>query len=142
MLYRKLVVEQKLATDAGANYDGDARDAGAFSVFAVPRSGVSLPEVERAVDAIIAGFARTPPSASDLAHVKTQLVASDVFRRDNQLDLATAYGRALAIGRSVADVENWSRSIEAVRAEDVRAAAANALVPRESVSLHLTPGPA
>ncbi|MEJ0044065.1 MAG: pitrilysin family protein [Rhizomicrobium sp.] len=37
VLYRTLVVEQKLATDAGASYDGDARNAGAFSVYATPR---------------------------------------------------------------------------------------------------------
>src|SRR5262249_51144521 len=29
-LYRKLVVEQNLATDAGASYDGDARNSGEF----------------------------------------------------------------------------------------------------------------
>ena len=32
----------KLATDAGASYDGYARDAGEFTVYAVPRPGVSL----------------------------------------------------------------------------------------------------
>ena len=36
-LYRVLVEEKKLATDAGASYDGYARDAGEFSVYAVPR---------------------------------------------------------------------------------------------------------
>ncbi|MEI9992586.1 MAG: pitrilysin family protein [Rhizomicrobium sp.] len=141
VLYRTLVVEQKLATDAGATYDGDARDAGAFSVFATPRPGVSLPQLERAVDTILADFAKAPPSAAALAHIKTQLVAGDVFRRDNQLQLATAYGQVLAVGRTVADLQNWPRAIEAVTAEEVRAAAAEQLVPRESVTLYLTPGP-
>jgi zinc protease len=140
VLYRRLVVEQKLATDAGATYDGDARNAGAFSVYAVPRPGVSLPQLENAVDAVLAGFARTAPAASDLAHIKTQLVASDVYRRDNQLSLATAYGQALAVGRTVADVQDWARRIQAVGADAVRAAAAGALIPRESVTLYLTPG--
>ena len=31
LLYRELVVEKKLATDAGASYDGYARDAGEFT---------------------------------------------------------------------------------------------------------------
>ncbi|MEJ0026374.1 MAG: pitrilysin family protein [Rhizomicrobium sp.] len=141
VLYRALVVEQKLATDAGASYDGDARNAGAFSVYATPRPGVTLPRLEHAIDAILAGFARTPPDASALAHIKIQLIANDVFRRDSQLQLATAYGQALAEGRSVADVQNWPRAIEAVGADAVRAAAAEQLVPRESVSLYLTPGP-
>ena len=41
MLYRVLVEEKKLATDAGASYDGYARDAGEFSVYAVPQAPVS-----------------------------------------------------------------------------------------------------
>ena len=140
-LYRKLVVEQNLATDAGAAYDGDARDSGEFSVYAVPRPGVSLQAVERAVDAVIAEFAATPVSAEDLAHVKTQMIATTVYRRDNQLSLATAYGQALVIGRSVADVQDWPRRIEAVTAQAVRAAAANALDRKEAVTLYLSPSP-
>ena len=141
MLYRTLVVEQKLATDAGASYDGDARNAGSFSVFATPRPGVTLPGLEHAIDTILAGFAKTPPSAAALAHIKTQLIASDVFRRDSQIQLATAYGQALAVGLTVADLQTWSHRIQAVEADAVRAAAAEELIPRESVTLYLTPGP-
>ena len=141
VLYRTLVVEQKLATDAGASYDGDARNAGSFSVFATPRPGVTLPALEHAIDTILAGFARTPPSAAALAHIKTQLIASDVFRRDSQIQLATAYGQALAVGLAVADLQTWSHRIQAVDADAVRVAAAEELIPRESVTLYLTPGP-
>jgi zinc protease len=140
-LYRKLVVEQNLATDAGATYDGDARDSGEFTVFAVPRPGVSMEVVEHAVDAVIARFAATPPSAADLAHIKTQLIANITYRRDSQLSLASAYGQALVVGRSVADVQDWPRRIGAVPAQAVRDAAANALRRREAVTLYLSPAP-
>ena len=40
ILYRVLVEQKKLATDAGASYDGNVRDAGEFSVYAMPRPGV------------------------------------------------------------------------------------------------------
>ncbi|HEY4940258.1 MAG TPA: pitrilysin family protein [Rhizomicrobium sp.] len=142
VLYRQLVVEQKLATDAGANYDGDARNSGEFSIFAVPRPGVMLPALEQAVDAILAHYAAAPPAAADLAHVKTQLVAGEVFRKDNQLSMASAYGQALAIGRTVADVQDWPRRIEAVTPDSVRAAAAVVLDRKNAVTLYLTPGPA
>ena len=142
LLYRKLVVEQKIATDAGANYDGDARNAGSFSVTATPQPGVSLDALEHAVDAVIAGVAKAPPAAADLARIKTQLVAGEVFKRDNQLSLATAYGQALVVGRSVADLQSWPQRIRDVTAEEVRAAAALQLDRRQSVALHLTPGPA
>jgi zinc protease len=140
-LYRKLVVEQNIATDAGAAYDGDARDSGEFSVYAVPRPGVSLAAVERAVDAVIAQFARKPVTAADLVHIKTQMIANTVYRRDSQLSLATAYGQALVLGRSVTDVQEWPRRIGAVSADAVRAAAANQLNRREAVSLYLSPAP-
>jgi zinc protease len=141
-LYRKLVVELKLATDAGASYDGNARNSGEFSVYAVPRPGVSLPAVEHAVDALLAHYAATPPAAADLAHIKTELVAGEIFRRDNQLSMATAYGQALSIGLTVADVQDWPRRIEAVSAASVRDAAVQALLRRNAATLYLTPGPA
>jgi zinc protease len=140
-LYKKLVVDQNLATDAGAAYDGDARDSGEFSVYAVPRPGVSLAAVEHAVDAVMASFAAKPVSAADLAHIKTQMIANTVYRRDSQLSLATAYGQALVLGRSVSDVQDWPRRIEAVTAQAVRAAAASALVRHEAVTLYLSPSP-
>ena len=58
-----LVEEKKLATDAGASYDGYARDAGEFTVYAVPRPGVSLETLEQAVDQVIAGFTAAPAKA-------------------------------------------------------------------------------
>ena len=140
LLYRKLVVEQKLATDAGASYDGDARNSGSFSIYAVPRPGVTLETVERAVDALLKQCTAAPPAAADLAHIKTQLVAGEIFRRDNQLSLATAYGQALAIGQTVGDVQDWPRRIDAVPAAAVRDAAAT-LDRRNAVTLYLTPGP-
>ncbi|MEI9889034.1 MAG: pitrilysin family protein [Rhizomicrobium sp.] len=141
LLYRRLVVEQKLAADAGASYDGDARDSGSFSIYASPRPGVTLAVLERAVDAVLKQCAATPPAAADLAHIKIQLVAGDVFRRDSQMAMATAYGQALAIGLSVADVQAWPRRIQAVGAATVRAAA-QGLDRRNAVTLYLTPGPA
>ncbi len=137
LLYKKLVVEQKLATDAGASYDGDARNSGEFSVFAVPRPGVTLAAVEHAVDAVLAECAAKPPAAADLDHTKTQLVAGEVYRRDNQLSLATEYGQALAVGLTIGDVQSWPERIKAVSAEAVRRAAALDL--RQSVTLYLTP---
>jgi zinc protease len=142
LLYRKLVVEQKIATDAGASYDGDARNAGSFSVSATPQPGVSLDALERAVDAVIASVAKTPPAASDLARIKTQLIANEVFKRDNQLSLATAYGQALVTGRSANDLRDWPRRVQSVTPEQLRAAAQTQLDRRQSVSLHLQPGPA
>ena len=85
LLYRVLVEQKKLATDAGASYDGYARDAGEFSVYAVPRPGVSLETLEKAVDQVMQGFATWPSRRRrDLTRAKTQLVACVTYRRDSQ----------------------------------------------------------
>ena len=137
-LYRILVEDKKLASDAGASYDGYVRDGGEFTVYAVPRPGVSLETLERAVDQVIAGFAATPPAAQDLARAKTQLVASVTYRRDNQMSLATAYGTALMIGLTVDDVNAWPDRIRAVTPASVHDAVA-ALQRRDAVTAYLLP---
>lgn len=138
-LYRKLVVEHRLATNAGASYDGYARDAGEFQIYATPRPGVSLAALEHAVDGILSVFAKLPPGARDLTRAKTQLVAGTTYRRDSQYALATAYGQALAIGLTAFDVRAWPGRIQAVTGEAVRKAATDSLIKREAVSAYLTP---
>jgi zinc protease len=137
-LYRILVVDKKLATDAGASYRGMCRDSGEFSVYAVPRPGVSLPTLERAVDGVIAGFSRHVPRLADMEHAKNQLVAGTIYRNDDQYALVKAYGEALMIGLTVDDVNDWPSRIRAVKASAVRAAAA-LLVKHDAVSAYLLP---
>ncbi len=138
-LYRVLVEEKKLATDAGASYDGYARDAGEFSVYAVPRPGVSLETLEKAVDQVMQGFVNAPAKASDLVRAKTQLVASVTYRRDSQFAMASAYGQALMIGLTADDVNEWPARIRAVDAADVQKAAQR-LNRRNAVAAYLEPG--
>ena len=140
-LYRKLVVERRLATSAGASYDGYARDAGEFTVYAYPRPGVSLAVLEHAIDGIIADYAKAPPNAHELARAKTQLIASATYRRDSQYAMASAYGQALVIGLTAFDVRAWPDRIQAVTGDAVAKAAKNSLIKREAVSATLTPGP-
>ena len=139
-LYRKLVVERRLATNAGASYDGYARDAGEFEVYAYPRPGVSLSVVARAIDDIVAAYSRRAPNARELARAKTQLVAGATYRRDSQFAMASAYGQALAIGLTAFDVHAWPDRIQAVSAKQVRDAAKDCLILREAVSATLAPG--
>ncbi|HXS06612.1 MAG TPA: pitrilysin family protein [Rhizomicrobium sp.] len=141
MLYRVLVEEKKLATDAGASYDGFARDAGEFSVYAVPRAGVSLETLEKAVDQVMQGFTGSEAKAGDLARAKTQLVASVTYRRDSQYAMASAFGQALMIGLTVDDVNEWPSRIRAVDAAGVQKAAQR-LIRRNAVTAYLVPGAA
>ncbi len=137
-LYRILVEQKKLASEAGANYEGNVRDAAEFSVYAVPRPGVSLDALEKAVDQVIQSFTAAPANAADLNRAKTQLVSSVIYRRDSQFAMASAYGTALMIGLTVDDVNAWPARIKAVDGEGVRRAA-QGLNRREAVTAYLLP---
>jgi zinc protease len=119
LLYRRLVLEQKLAVMAGAYYFGDALDASRFVIYALPAEGVGLEELERAIDAAIAELKRDGVSAGDVTRASTRLVAEAVYAQDNQASLARWFGAALANGETVDDVLTWSDRIEAVTPEDV-----------------------
>jgi zinc protease len=101
---------------------------------------VTLENLERAVDGVIAGLFSREAAAADLERAKTQLIASATYRRDSQYALASAYGQALSIGLTANDVEQWPDRIRAVTAETVRKAAIKDLKKIEAVSGYLRPG--
>ena len=138
-LYRELVVKRKLASDAGASYSGYVRDAGEFEIYAVPRPGVHPEAIGQAIDAILAQYSAAPQRSPDLERAKTQLVADATYRRDNQLELASAYGQALAIGLTADDVHEWPNRIRGVTGDAVRDVAANDVIVKEAVTGYLLP---
>jgi len=66
-LYRALVIDQGLAADAGAWYQGAALDATRFGVYASPRPGTGLIRLEQALDGVIAELAEHGVTADELA---------------------------------------------------------------------------
>jgi len=119
LLFRRLVLERKIAVSAGAYYYSDAVDESRFYVFALPAEGVSLEELERGLDDVLAELKRDGISAADVERASTRLVADAVYAQDNQASLARWFGAALANGGTVQDVLGWSARIEAVTPEDV-----------------------
>ena len=138
-LYKTLVVDKKLAVEAGASYDGHNRGPGNFVVYAVPRDGVSFDTLETAMDQVIASMNRAPPEEGEFNRAKTQLIADYTYSHDNQYLLAQDYGVALSIGMSVQDVEDWPNRIRAVQPADVRKAAQTYLVKQEAVTGRMSP---
>lgn len=140
-LYRRLVVERRLATDVSATYDGYARDSGQFSITATPRPGVSLDVLERAVDEVIGYYQHHAPSKVEMARAKVQLVAGAAFTRDSQFEMATAYARALAVGLTAFDVQQWPARIQGVKPKSLQDTADSSLTRNEAVTAYLLPRP-
>lgn len=141
-LYKSLVVDKGVAANAGAWYQGDALDDGRLAVYASPRGGASLAELELAIDREIARLASDGPEPRELERAKTRLVADTIYAQDSQATLARTYGASLATDGTVEDVRVWPDRIRAVTAEAVRDAARETLDKRRSVTGELLPAPA
>ena len=68
-------------------------------------------------------------------------MAGATFRRDSQFEMASAYARALAVGLTVFDVQQWPVRIQNMKAKDVQKAASSGLNRVESVTAYLLPKP-
>ncbi|MGK9232191.1 insulinase family protein [Inquilinus limosus] len=137
-LYRALVTEQGKAAMAGAGYDPDMLDYSPFAVYAVPRGETTLPELEAAMDAVLAGVRDEAVPEEELARAKRRLLAGAIYGQDDPGALARVFGEAAALGRSVADVQGWPARIAAITAADVQQAARTILQPPRSVTGLLT----
>ena len=139
LLYKALVIEQKVAVAAGAYYWGQALDDSRFFLYGMPAEGVTLEQLDAAMDDVIAALIASGIDESDLARAKTRLVADAIYSRDNQTELARWYGIALTTGLSVEDIQHWPDRVEALTAADVQAAALRWLDRRKSVTGFLLP---
>ena len=136
-LYRTLVMDRELAVSAGGWYSGSALDATRFSVYGAPKAGVTLPQLEQAIDSVIDDVVTKGVTAEEAERAKNRLIADAVFAQDSQESLARWYGVALTTGSSVANVNNWPDRIRAVTPESVNAAARAWLDKRRSVTGYL-----
>jgi zinc protease len=136
-LYRGLVMDTAKAANAGAWYQGGAIDGTRFAIYAVPRPGVSLVDLEAAIDAEVARIAADGVTEAELSRARTRLVADTIYAQDSQATLARMYGAALAVGSTLADVQEWPDRIRQVTAGQVKAAAAVYLDRRRAVTGYL-----
>ena len=137
LLYRTLVVEKGLATNVGAWYQSAALDQARLGLYAYPRPGVSLQQIERAIDEVIGDLVEKELSATDIERTKTRLIADYVYAADSQTTLARLYGAALTTGSNADEVRTRPDRLRAVNAAEVRDAAKRWLDKKRSVTGYL-----
>jgi zinc protease len=136
-LYQTLVVDKGIAVNAGASYDGTAVDTTRLSVYGSPKPGVGLPQIEEAIDAVLAEVVANGVTSEELERSKSRMIADAVYANDNQRMLAQWYGASLATGSTVEQVRDWPDRIRVVTADVVRDAARKWLDKRRSVTGYL-----
>lgn len=119
-LYKALVVDQKIATSASLSYMSDAWDDATISIGAMPVDGVSMTDLENAIEAELRKLIRDGVADTELAEAKTRMKDAADYARDSLTGPAMVIGSALVTGGTLDDVEYWPYDIETVTAAQVQ----------------------
>ncbi|MFC6489884.1 M16 family metallopeptidase [Nitratireductor sp. GCM10026969] len=138
-LYRELVVNTRIASDASAAFHAGLLDYSIFSVDATPLKAGDLPEVERAIEAEIARIVEEGVPEKELETAKKALASRLTFAEDELLERAYQYGQVLVAGGTTADLGRMRERIDAVTADEIRAVAETYLNARTAVTGYLLP---
>lgn len=133
-LFRELVVEKGLASNAGGFYRGVSLDPTLLRVYGVPRPGVGLDTMEEALDEALDRVVRDGMPQDALERVQRRMLAESIYDRDSLMGASRYFGSCLCSGLTVEEAEAWPERIAAVTCEAVIAAAALAFDKRQAVT--------
>jgi len=122
-LTKHLVRSQKIAQSVGAGYDATLRGEAQFVLDGQPAEGKTVTDLEAALRAEIKRIQDEGISAEELARIKTQTIAGQIYKRDSMMAQAMEIGSAEINGVGWRSIDRILDRIRAVSVEDVQAVA-------------------
>jgi zinc protease len=122
-LNAKLVRTERVANSAGAGYSTNARGPTLFLLDGVPAQGVTTEQLEKLLRAEVERIAREGVSEEELKRVKTQLIASQIYKRDSIVGQAMEIGYMEMTGISHTLIDRVIEKVGAVTAQQVQSVA-------------------
>jgi zinc protease len=119
-LTRSLVRDARIATNAGSSYDSVARGPTLFMLEGTPAPGKTVPDVEAALRREIRNIAEHGVSEEELARVKAQVIAGEVFQRDSMFYQAMQIGSLETAGLPHRSLDVQIEKLKAVTAAQVQ----------------------
>jgi len=141
-LSRELVRGRQVAAAASAGYSPFQRQSGLLTLSALPAGGHDVAELEAALRREVQRLRERPVAADELARVKAQVAASQVYERDSLFYQAMQIGMLETVGLDRRLAESYPQRIGAVTAEQVQAVAREFLTPDRLTVAILEPQPA
>ncbi|HXF65100.1 MAG TPA: pitrilysin family protein [Burkholderiales bacterium] len=140
-LPRSLVREQRVASSAGASYDGVARGPGFFYLSATPTPGKSAAEAEQALLSEMQRIIEEGVTEEELERIKAQALAAHVFQRDSMFFQARQIAVLETAGISHRTIDLQLRKLREVTPEQVREVARKYFLEEALTVVHLVPQP-
>ncbi|WP_051082122.1 M16 family metallopeptidase [Thiobacillus thioparus] len=122
-LQKSLVKTQQIAVSTSAGYDAVSRGPGMFMIDATPAPGKTADELEKAIRGQVERIQRDGVSEAELARVKAQVIAADVYQRDSLFYQAMQLGEYVTAGLPPEALAHRVDKLRAVSAGEVQAAA-------------------
>lgn len=138
-LYGALVVEGKTASSAGAYYRAARRGPSTLLFYLSPARGGSLDEAITAMEDQIELLVDEGVTEDEVARAIIRMQDSAELAKDSFRGVASLFGSATVIGRTVEEVEAWPERIGAVTVNDVNAAIQHVLTGQGSMVTKLLP---
>ena len=140
-LYQHLVHDKQLALNAGAGAQ-TRRGPGLFNVVAVPRPGVKIEDLEKALEEELEAVKKDGVTQQEMEKVRTQLLRQAIQTRSSSLFLANQIGTATVFYNDPNLINTAYEKLIAVTAEQVKQAAQKYLVPTHRSVVITLPGAA
>ncbi|MBB3212626.1 zinc protease [Herbaspirillum sp. Sphag1AN] len=122
-LNESLVRTGKIASSVSAGYDDFTRGPTLFALEGSPVSGVTVAQLEAALRAEVARIASDGVSQQELQRVKTQLIASQVYKRDSIFGQAMEIGVMEMAGISYKNADRIVEKLKSVTSDQIQAVA-------------------
>jgi zinc protease len=140
-LPRNLVRTERLASAAGASYDGLARGPGFFYLSGTPTPGKTAAEVEEGLRREMTKIITEGVTQDELERAKAQAIAAQVFQRDSIMAQAREIGALEVTGISHKTIDLQLQKLREVTPEQVREVARKYYVEDALTISHLDPQP-
>ena len=138
-LSKHLVREQEIAASAGAGYSLYSQHESLFMFEATPNTGSTVDQLEQALEVEIKKLQTELVTAEELARVKAQVVANEVYQLDSVQRQAYMIGSLESVGLGWQTMQTYAANVQSVTAEQVRAAAQKYLIDDTKTVALLTP---
>ena len=140
-LAKSLVRGQKIAQTASAGYESMLRGEAQFTLDGQPAEGRTVAELEAALRAEIKRIQEEGVGAEELARVKTQSIASQIYKHDSMMGQAMEIGSAEAAGFSWRDIDKILDRIRNVTSAQVQEVARKYFIDERLTIAVLDPQP-
>lgn len=138
-LSKQLIREQEIAASVGAGYSLYGQHESLFMFEGTPNEGHSVEALEQAIDEEIKALQTELVTAKELARVKAQVVAGEVYKLDSVQRQAYLIGVLESVGLGWQTMQAYEANIKAVTAEQVRSVAQKYLIADTKTVAVLTP---